>query len=200
MFTKSRAVVVFVVIALLVLSTQTVFANFSNGPENPGGGIVFRGEEIFLFATEDYMKGLTALHNGDVVEWCETGEEPLVYFDFQVIESPANENRIIEIDHGEDVPTEVWPFLVDWEAEDICEQFLESEPIASGYAKMRVTDNDLFVWAYPNKNANAFGWVSQGRLLGPEGEVVHFNSIFRATWDGIDGERVSNFVEKINLK
>ena len=202
MISKKRIVVVIAVVALLLLSVQTVFANSSNGPENPGGGIVFRDEQILLFEIEDYEKELTALINGDIVEWCETWEEPLVYFDVQFISSPSNEDRILQNFHGNDVHTEVWDFLIDWEVEtveELCEQFFGKEPIAEGFTHVRGTDNDLIVWSYDNKNSNAFGLVSQGQLIGPEGEKVHFNGVFRITWDGMEGER-GNIVSKINLK
>ena len=199
---KKRIVILIAVVALLLLSVQTVFANYSNGPESPGGGIVFREEDIFLFEIVDLEKELTALINGDIVEWCETWEEPLVFFDVQYLSSPSNENRIFQISQADDVPTQVWDFIIDWEVEtveELCAQFLGKEPIAQGFTHVRTTDNDLIVWLYPNNNANAFGWVSQGQLYSPEGEKVHFNGVFRVTWDGEDGER-GNAVSKINLK
>ena len=201
MKSKKRIMVVIAVVALLLLSVQTVFANYSNGPENPGGGIVFREEDIFLLETVDFEKELTALINGDIVEWCETWEEPLVFFDVQYLSSPSNENRIFQIFQADDVHTEVWDFLIDWEVEtveELCAQFNGKEPIAEGLTKVRGTDNDLIVFLYPNNNANAFGWVSQGQLYSPEGEKIHFNGVFRVTWDGEDGER-GNVVSKINL-
>lgn len=202
MYTKSRVVIVFAMMALLVFATQSALADFSNGPENPGGAIVFRGEDIVLLSTEDFKAGLTAIHNGDIVEYCLGNEEPAVLMKFQDIHSPAHELRIISIIHGEEVPTTVWPFAVeDWSAPDVCEQFLNNEPIATGTAIFRLTDNDVYAYTYQdNKNANAFGWTSHGKLYGPDGELVHFNSVFRSVWDGVDGEKLFNFTSKINLK
>lgn len=201
MFTKSRVVLIITVLVLLVLSVQSVSANFTNGPQNPGGAIVFRGEDIYLLSTEDFRSGLTAIHNGDIVEYCSGNEEPAVFMEFQNIYSPSDQDRILEIVHGEDVPTTVWPFAVDWES-DFCDLFLTHDPIAIGTARLRLTDNDVFVWTYDNKNSNAWGWTSQGKLelYGSDGEFVHFNSVYRVVWDGIDGEKLFNFTSKINVK
>lgn len=200
MFTKSRIMLVVIVMVLLVLTTQSVLANFTNGPENPGGAIVFRGEDIIFLSTEDYESDLTVIHNGDIVEYCLGNEEPAVFIDFQDIYSPNNENRILQLLHGEEVPTTIWPFAVDWES-DFCAMFLAYEPIAVGTARLRLTDNDVYAWTYTdNKYSNAFGWTSQGRLYSPDGEAVRFNSVFRAVWDGIDGEKLFNSTSKINVK
>jgi hypothetical protein len=200
MFSKSRMILMATVLLLLLLSTQSVLANFTNGPLNPGK-IIVRGEDIFLLSTEDYKAGLTAIHNGDVVEYCQGNEEPAVLIDYQDIYSPKYEDRIIEILHGEDVPTTVWPFAVDWEDENWCDMFLTNDPIATGTAKLRATDNDVYAWTYTdNKHSNAFGWTSQGLLYSLSDEPVRFSSVYREVWDGIDGSRVANFVSKINIK
>ena len=69
-----------------------------------------------------------------------------------------------------------------------------------GSAKFRSTDNDIYAWTYSDNNwHNAFGWTSQGKLYDAYGELVHFNSVFRAVWDGVTGESLK-FTSKINLK
>jgi hypothetical protein len=194
---------ILVLLVVLGLSTGSALANFTNGPKNPGGGIVTRGGDIILLSTEDFKADLTAIHNGDIITFCLEEDEPFVYMNFQHVDVPEDTNRIKEIIHGDDIPTTVWPFAVDWDQDldDICEMFLNSEPLASGTAKFRSTDNDLFVFENPdNKNANAWGYTSQGKLTGPCGERLHFNSVFRMVWDGVDGESVINITSKINLK
>ena len=206
MFAKNRSIVLAAALALAIvlgLSAGSALANFTNGPENPGLGIVFRGSDEILLSTEDFKADLTAIHNGDIVAFCSGEEEPIVHIDFQWVDIPEDANRIKELLHGEDVPTTVWPFAVDWSQDiaDICEMFLNSEPLATGTARLRSTDNDLFVFLNPdNVNANAFGWVSQGKLSGPDGERLHFNSIWRVVWDGVDFGSSGKINSKINLK
>lgn len=112
--------------AVLAFSTEEALANFSNGPENPGPNVV-RGEiDLGLFYA-DPKAGLLAIHGGDVVEFCETGSTIFPLFDFQNIISPSDADRTIELIHGDDIPTPVWPF-----AEFNCALFTTLEPIATG--------------------------------------------------------------------
>ena len=144
MYTKSKVVIVFAVMALLVFSTQSALADFSNGPENPGGAIVFRGELAFFSSTEDFKAGLTAVYNVDMVEFCSTGNiETGAVMEFQNINIPAHEMREIMKIYGEEIPTTVWPFAVEsWEdPEYYCPLFLNSAPLATGTARFRLIDN-----------------------------------------------------------
>jgi hypothetical protein len=148
---------------------------------------------------EDIEKGLTASINGNVVQWCLTGEEEVAFFDVQYILSPSNENRIFQLYQANDVPTQVFDFLIDWDAvgsiEDICAQFFGKEHVAAGLTNVRGTDNDYFLNLNPN-NTNAFGFTAQGQLYSPAGEKVHFNGLFRVAFR----ENGLNVVERINLK
>lgn len=203
MYTKSKVVIVFAVMALLVFSTQSALADFSNGPENPGGAIVWRGELAFFSSTEDFKAGLTAIYNLDMVEYCSGNYEPGVLMDIQEIYSPAHKDRVIEKIHGEEIPTTVWPFAVeDWnDPEYYCPLFLNNDPLATGTARFRFTDNDFNAPDYQdNKNVNAFGFTSEGWLYGPDGELMRFNSVYRGVWDGVDGEKLFKVTSKINLK
>ena len=203
MYTKSRVVIVFAVMALLVFSTQSALADFSNGPENPGGAIVFRDEIAFFSSTEDYKAGLTAIYNLDMVEYCSGNYEPGVFMEIQDIDIPAHELREIVKIHGEEIPTTVWPFAVeDWNDPGyFCPLFLNNDPLATGTARFRFTDNDFNAPDYQdNKNVNSGGFTSQGWLEGPDGELMRFNSVYRVVWDGVNGDKVFNVTSKINLK
>jgi hypothetical protein len=175
-------VLAFVLLALLIVSLQAVSADFSNGPTNPGGGIVTRFEEPFGYHIPDYDAGISAFIGGDPVKDC-MGEDPgfeLVSIQDALVDDDAN--RIVSVLHGDDLTVTVWPFP-DFD----CELLLTVEPIAVGTVDLRLTDNDVFVYENPNhKHVNAFGVMANGTVYDGDGKKMKLNAHDRIVWDGYD--------------
>ena len=146
--------------------------NFTNGPSTPGF-IILREEREGGFGRvfNDFEKGISSLVGFDVVEVCTGGPEE-GRIENQFVDTPNELDLIIRLAHGDDMPTSVWPFVI--EPADGCASFLTTEPLATGESNLRLTDNvDL---SDLKKNGSAFGWMSHGKLSGPDGETVNYSA------------------------
>jgi hypothetical protein len=90
-----------------------------------------------------------------------------------------------------DMLTSVWPgFVPAFGPENACFQIfvLGITPIATGYSRFRLNDNDVDPSLNPNRrNANSFGFNAHGDLSYYDtGELVRFWMHVHAVWDGED--------------
>jgi hypothetical protein len=182
------------IVGIFALSLQTAFADPSNGPANPGPIVMRYDGDIGIFQAYE-GNGISAIYGGDVVEFCLTGDTEFDLVHIQDVAVPEDANRIVELIHGYDVNTTVWPFV-----EFDCDLFTSTEPLAAGAVDMRQTDNDLLVFLNPdNVNANAFGYMVHGRVYDKYGTRMNLNAFYRAVWDGNDPESF-NEVWRIHLR
>jgi hypothetical protein len=166
--------------------------NFTNGPETPGP-IVFRNAAAeFRVSYSDPVRGLTAIHGGDVVEFCLTGDTSFPLVDLQSVLTSEEQNRLLLLIRGSDIETTVWA-VGDFD----CDVFTTTTPVATGTVDLTNTDNDLF--AGDQANHNAFGFVAQGTLRRSNGARAHFNGVSKCVWDGNDLATL-NCNNQINLK
>jgi hypothetical protein len=168
--------------------------DFTNGPANPGP-IVFRFKDVFGVFYADPVRGLSAIHGGNVVEFCNTGGTAFQLVDIQHVLPPQEQGRIIELLKGKDLETTVWPF-VNFD----CGLFTTITPLATGVVDLVNTDNDLLVFLRDTRNVNAYGFTAQGRLTRPSGAKASFNSVMKVVWDGVDGSRIFKATDFINLR
>lgn len=88
-----------------------------------------------------------------------------------------------------DMLTSVWPgFTPAGGPENICLQIIVFgvTPIATGYSRFRLNDNDVLPGLNPDRrNANAFGFNAHGDLVYFDtGDPVRFMMLVHAVWDG----------------
>jgi len=172
-----KLLTIVVVILVAMLAAIPVLAD---PPASSGLNVVRYNGIVYLHAV-DYKNGLSTVVGADIVEFC-NGNFAFDLVSIQDIYVPEDVNRIIEIAHGKEVTTSVWPFT-DFD----CGLFTSIEPIATGKTNTVATDNDLFAYAYPdNVNWNAFGFSAQGLLSAPDGSTPRMNAAFRCAWDGVD--------------
>ena len=168
--------------------------NFTNGPEHPGP-IVFRTSEgEYRVSYSDPAKGLTAIHGGDVVEFCLTGGTDFPLVDIQFVLSPREQNRVHELVKGHDLETTVWPT-----GSFDCDVFTTATPLATGTVDLTNTDNDLIADQHENTNHNAYGFVAQGTLTRSNGAKAHFNGVSKCVWDGDNFDTIK-CNDRINLQ
>lgn len=168
--------------------------NFANGPESPGPN-VFRFKDGLGIFYADPERELSAIHGGDVVEFCLTGGTTFPLVDIQEVKPKQNPDRIIQLLQADDVETTVWPF-----PSFDCDLFTTTPPLATGTVDLVNTDNDLLVFLRDNNNANAFGFAAHGQLMRSNGRTAHFNGVSRIVWDGEDGEKLFKETNVINLE
>ena len=203
---KPIIVIFFFVLMLFVLScgeqnaisTEPEKINMESNPvallkPSNSGPIVMRSEVAFAVFYVDTKAGISAIHGADMVEFC-NGVIDFDLVELQRIDVPEDANRLIDIIHGNDVRTSVWPFTT-----FDCNLFTTVTPLATGTVDLVSTDNDLLVFLNPdNRNANAFGFQAHGKLTGPNGERLNFSGHSRVVWDGNDGNTLKS-TDKINL-
>ena len=93
------------------------------------------------------------------------------------------------------VQASVWPFT-----NFDCALFTIVPPIATGFVKMRINDNDMHPLLNPdNHNVNAFQVTAHGVLTGwTSGESMRFALVEHGMWDGDDFSTFRGFT-KIKL-
>jgi hypothetical protein len=165
---------------------------FAQGPPDESG-IVYRGEYYTIKWYQDFKRDLVAFHGADIEAWCagdpETEWGVWQYQDVMIKGDP--EYLIKTTEHGDDLPTSVWPIgIVDpdganfWER--VCPGVLSTDPIATGTADVVFTDNDLTggYWE-PTERMNAYHLSAHGVLysFGDE-EPMQFSGGFNCQWPG----------------
>ena len=185
---KMLFVLVFVLLAALLAAIPALA-----DPPAASGPNVVRFEDTFAVFYPDVRNGLSVTIGADVVEDCNGNFDPEVV-SIQDIHVPEDANRIIEIIHGDELITEVWPFT-DFD----CELFTTVDPVGAGTSDLVSTDNDLVVFlTEDNVNWNAFGFTAHGWLTAQDGSEVRFNGVSRCLWDGNDGDTF-RCVDRIGL-
>jgi hypothetical protein len=187
---KKLLLIIIVLMAALIPAVPAL----ADPPANSGLKVV-RYQDIVYLHTVDYKNGRSAIVGADIVEYCHT-YSGFDLVDIQEIDVPEDANRIVQIAHGEDVTTSVWPFT-DFD----CGLFTTKEPVASGTADFVSTDNDLYVYKNPdNINWNAYGFTAHGLLVTPDGSNMRLNAVLKCTWNGVDYSDSARCASSINLK
>lgn len=93
--------------------------------------------------------------------------------------------------NSNDMLTSVWPgFAPAGGPDNVCVQIISFgvTPIATGYSRFRLNDNDVLPDLNPNRrNANAFGFNARGDLVYYDtGDPVRFWMHVHGVWDGED--------------
>ena len=180
----------------LLESTSSETSDLAKGPKtSPGqsGPIVLRSETTMALFCADPDKGIAAVYGLDIVDFCNEIEN-FDIFDLKEVNVPSDVNRIIQLVKGKNVRTSVWPFILI----DNCDQF-KIAPLATGTVDLVYTNNDVYpYWSEKSKNAHVFGFTAHGKLTGPDGELLHFNSVHKYRWDGSNPATFKQ-VSKINL-
>ncbi|HEU4569170.1 MAG TPA: hypothetical protein VFS07_01220 [Gemmatimonadales bacterium] len=145
------------------------------------GATVTRTEEPFTWFLVDEASGMQVHFGRDVQSLCAGTGAQNDLLDIQVITNPVEALRQIRQVHG-DVKTSVWPI-----GPNSCAYYNSTTPLATGMSNFRGTDNDVAPFDRPDpKNTNAYGFMANGKLTGPDGARLIFQATFRGTWDGVD--------------
>ena len=150
----------------------------------PFSGIVVRDDFNDAYTWIDPEAGLRVIVGADVDEFC-AGNINFDLMAFQDVNLPFG--RTVS-NFGGLVQTTVWDFL-----EFDCNLFTTIDPVASGLARFRWVDNDL--WASDNNNSYAWTLMVHGRLEDPWGSRMSLSSHFTRVYK--DGFKVFN--SKISL-
>ena len=148
-----KSVVVFATALLLII----LMVGVVQADPPPVSGIVTRGEIPLGVSWIDEAKGQRILIGLRATEFC-SGSEDFALVSFQDVD--LTEERFVEIVKGDDLPTDVYPFL-DFD----CARFLTDDPVGLGTADIVGTDNDLPGLSPGEKHANAWGWSAHLRLI-----------------------------------
>lgn len=146
-----------------------------------GGATIVKYQDEYWVWFRDYNAGYSLFLGNDMREWCEY-EDNYDEFNFRDIFLPNTDpevvDRILGITKGDDIRAFVWA----WPPQG-CGYYTSTDPIAIGTARVIGVDNDIVMWAEPErKNANSFGWSVHGTLEGPEGQVYNLSAHFRYVW------------------
>jgi hypothetical protein len=186
------------------MSTRTTFVTFvclclaaplfAQGPPDESG-IVERGEYSGIKWYQDVNRDYTAFHGVDIIAWCAGDPNPEVgVWQYQdVLISGDPEWLIKTTEHGDNMPTSVWPIvtidppgpgLTLWDR--ICPNLEGIDPIATGTADVVLTDNDLTGGFYePTERMNAYHLSAHGVLYSfGEEEPMRFSGGFNCQWPG----------------
>jgi hypothetical protein len=177
-------------IAAIVLISFSCVA-FANPPSE--SGVVTRTDETeFFFWWYDEENNTTAYFGvepllacyGDPNGW-QSVPVMRVFMDTDGEDVLRFKNHV----NSNDMLTSVWPgFAPPFGPGNVCSQifFFGVTPIATGYSRVRVNDNDVLPGLNPNRrNANAFGLNAHGDLVYfDSGEPVRFWLSAHAVWDG----------------
>lgn len=132
-------------------------------------GIVTRDSYNGARFDVDMNSGLLSVLGVDIVQWCTDGAPfDVIYYSDKSLQSGFRLNTLEKAD----VTASVWPFTI-----FDCELFTTVQPLATGIARYRLHDNDLFgpQFCEEKNNANAFGVKANGTLYSPSGEAKQFS-------------------------
>lgn len=148
-------------------------------------GIVVRDEIPAAFTWVDFDSGLRVIVGADLDEFCAGN----LNFDLvEITDKVQASGRIVSLLKGT-VQTTVWDFL-DFD----CALFTTIDPVASGDAKLRSTDNDLDGTGPDDRNTNAWGLMAHGRLENTEGDRMSLNAFIRWVFGNNSGFHVTQKV------
>jgi hypothetical protein len=167
---------------------------YAQGPPDESG-IVQRGEYYGIKWYHDVKRDYTAFHGVDIVAWCADDPNPAVgAWQFQDVLIKGDPEWLIKTtEHGDDMPTSVWPIVsIDppgpgvslWDR--ICPNLVGIDPIATGTADVVLTDNDLTGGYYePTERRNAYHLSAHGVLYSFwDEEPMQFSGGFNCQWPG----------------
>ena len=167
----------FKVLSVILVLIGLASAAFAEPPAN--SGIVTRGSYESAYVDIDTHSGLLSVVGVDIVQWCTDGAP----FDtFYYADKDLQDGFRLNTGEKAYVQASVWPITV-----FDCELFTTVQPLATGMAKFRSHDNDLFGLRFceEKNNANAFGSRANGTLYSPSGEARQFSM---HTWGLFDCE------------
>jgi len=180
----------------------------AQGPPQDSG-IVNRGSYQGIKWYEDAKRNYTAFHGVDIQAWC-TGDPNAERGTWYYQDSWINEDEglIRTTEHGDDMPTSVWPLGIvdpnpngDLSLRDrVCPNVEVTDPLAVGTADVVITDNDLYGGYYePTERRNAFKLSAHGFLYSfTDGELMQFSGGYTCQWPGYPADY--NETEKCNYK
>jgi hypothetical protein len=179
-----------VVVVASVLLLVVLMVGIAQADPPPVSGIVTRGDDLPIGVTwVDEGKGQRILIGLRATEFC-LGSDDFALVSFQDVD--LTDERFVQIVKGDDLPTDVYPFL-DFD----CDRFLNEEPVGLGTADIVGTDNDLPGTSPDETNANAWGWSAHGTLTAPDGTDLGVSGHLRLVSSNTAGFHVN---EKINVK
>ena len=153
----------------------------------PFSGVVERNDYPAAYTWVDFESGLRIVIGADMDEFC----SGLLNFDlmaFQDVTIP--DGRIVSNGIGEEMQTSVWDFL-DFD----CALFTSIDPVASGYARLRVLDNDLQGIAEGDTNTNVWTFMAHGKLEDPWGSTFNLKASSTQLFGTNTGYKVVQDVE-----
>ena len=177
---------------------------FINNPDN-GNPRIVRFGSLAGFLLVDDKANLFSLQAGTNRQFGCVTPDFFSFMDVQrILHNPEDPllGQINEVRLGRDIYIAVFqgPFgtLPPRGDPSFCAELL-SRKLAEGFGNFTNTDNDLFPFLRENNNANAFGFVAQGKLERVGGGRAHYNGLSKCVWDGQDLASLK-CTDKINFR
>jgi hypothetical protein len=159
-------------------------------PENSGPNVerweMYGGPPYFFwFAVIDEKRNYVAVIGVDLEAICVGEPDVWGVWDVQDVYLPPGDNLLHSVYKGEQIPTLVYPIeMLDnptW-----CDAANATDPIATGWTHVIVTDNDVFAWQDEfHPRTNAWHLSAHGLLESFEdGEQMMFNGGLNCQWPG----------------
>jgi len=161
-------------------------------PPTNSGPYVSRFGAFNWFAFE--ANGMVAFVGADVPAIC---QEDYVYgyWDYQIIESPADFDLVMGLAKADDIPVFVYPDSILW---DPCGYDDGNMWIVSGTLDAIYTDNDAYAYYNYHSRANSYGVMTHGVLFTQDGDPVNFSGGLRCVFK--NNENPDKTWEKCNSR
>ena len=152
----------------------------------PFSGIIERAEFPSAYSWVDFKSGLRLTIGLDMLEYC----DGTINFDLIWYKDIYNPSRWLGQGQGEDLQTDVWPFL-----EFDCELFTTVPPLASGVAYFRSMDNAYDGVGEDDNFTNSWGGHANGTLYYSDGGApAQLNAFIKQQYGENQGYRMHSKV------
>jgi hypothetical protein len=163
--------------------------SFANNPFNGNPRIARFSDRAGYLLIDPTTNLFSVQASGNLQFGCNAPPDFFTFMDVQgILHNPDDPlfGQINELRLARGVFIAVFQGWADWEAGGFDCDDLFSRKLAEGVGNFTATDNDVFVFLRENNNANAFGFVAQGKLERVGGGTAHYNGVSKCVWDGND--------------
>lgn len=175
---------------------------FANNPDNGNPRIVRFGELVGFLLIDPNTRIFSVQAGTNRQFGCNLPPDIFNFMDVQLILHNPDDpeaGMIKELRLGRNIYIAVFSGYDQWEASGFDCADLFSRKLAEGTGNFTNTDNDLLVFLRENTNANAFGFVAQGKLQRVGGGTAQYDGVSKCVWDGEDIASLK-CVDKINFR
>lgn len=163
-------------IATILVAVSALGVASAEPPAN--SGVVVRDGYFFGYFNSDPDTGMSIVLGFDPNLECTVGTDwDFMHYSDKLLQGGFRVNTLEKAE----VFASVWPIMEDFD----CDIFTTTTPLAEGYARRRLHDNDLLgnQFCAEKNNINSFGHKANGTLYSPLGEKKQLNMHFWGLFD-----------------